>query len=196
MAHFANRRRFLQTAVGSSVGAWVATGVSGQAASPEGCRSRIRSQIPDAGGVARKFWIDPSIAAWRPGPWRKVHIEYHTSRHMPKLARAVRRGRVRRPVAGGARQRRDRLRQGHVRLFLLPEHARADAPEPLLRPSGGAGGGAEEAEHLGPRLLHADLESGTRRAASRMAGRPPARRQVPPQARGGFRRAEGVHEYR
>ena len=42
--------------------------------------------IPDAGGVARKFWIDPSIAAWRPGPWRKVHIEYHTSRHMPRLA--------------------------------------------------------------------------------------------------------------
>jgi len=41
--------------------------------------------IPASGGIAKKFWIDPSIAAWPPGPWRKVHIEYHTSRHMPRL---------------------------------------------------------------------------------------------------------------
>ena len=83
MAHRANRRGFLQAAVGSGVGAWVATGVSGQAEGPKNAGS---SAIPDAGGVAKKFWIDPSIAAWRPVPWRKVHIEYHTSRHMPKLA--------------------------------------------------------------------------------------------------------------
>ena len=83
MPHHANRRRFLQTAVGSSVGAWAATGGSSQAEAPKDARS---SEIPDAGGVAKKFWIDPSIAAWRPVPWRKVHIEYHTSRHMPKLA--------------------------------------------------------------------------------------------------------------
>jgi hypothetical protein len=83
MAHHANRRRFLQSAVGSSVGAWVATGGSGQAEAPKDAGS---SGIPDVGGVAKKFWIDPSIAAWRPVPWRKVHIEYHTSRHMPKLA--------------------------------------------------------------------------------------------------------------
>jgi hypothetical protein len=83
MAQLANRRRFLQAAVGSSVEAWVATGVSGQTEAPKGADS---SAIPDAGGVAKKFWIDPSIAAWRPVPWRKVHIEYHTSRHMPKLA--------------------------------------------------------------------------------------------------------------
>ena len=49
-------------------------------------RMLAQSAIPDAGGVAKKFWIDPGIAAWRPGPWRKVHIEYHTSRHMPRLA--------------------------------------------------------------------------------------------------------------
>src|SRR5215813_12267453 len=83
MPHHANRRHFLQTAVGSSVGAWAATGMSGQAETPKDAGS---SAIPDAGGVAKKFWIDPSIAAWRPVPWRKVHIEYHTSRHMPKLA--------------------------------------------------------------------------------------------------------------
>ena len=83
MSHPANRRRFLQTTAGSSVGAWVAAGVSGQAEAPKDAGP---SALPDAGGVARKFWIDPSIAAWRPGPWRKVHIEYHTSRHMPRLA--------------------------------------------------------------------------------------------------------------
>src|SRR5215472_15800830 len=83
MTHHTNRRRFLQTAVGSSVGAWVATGGSGQA---EASKDAGSAALPDAGGVAKKFWIDPSIAAWRPVPWRKVHIEYHTSRHMPKLA--------------------------------------------------------------------------------------------------------------
>src|SRR5262245_22765886 len=83
MPHPANRRRFLQTTAGSSVGAYFAAGVSGQAEEPKNAGS---AAIPDAGGVARKFWIDPSIAAWRPGPWRKVHIEYHTSRHMPRLA--------------------------------------------------------------------------------------------------------------
>jgi hypothetical protein len=83
MAHHANRRRFLRSAVGSSVGAWVATGGPGQAEAPKDVGS---ARIPDVGGVAKKFWADPSIAAWRPVPWRKVHIEYHTSRHMPKLA--------------------------------------------------------------------------------------------------------------
>jgi hypothetical protein len=52
----------------------------------EGAKDSGTSTIPDAGGIAKKTWIDPSIAAWRPNPWRKVHIEYHTSRHMPKLA--------------------------------------------------------------------------------------------------------------
>jgi hypothetical protein len=83
MAHPANRRRFLQAAVGSSVGAWVAAGVSGEAETSKDAGS---SAIPAADGVATKIWIDPSIAAWRPVPWRKVHIEYHTSRHMPRLA--------------------------------------------------------------------------------------------------------------
>src|SRR5262245_56388073 len=83
MPHHTNRRHFLQTAVGSSVGAWAATDVSGQAAGPKDAGT---SPLPDADGVAKKFWVDPSIAAWRSVPWRKVHIEYHTSRHMPKLA--------------------------------------------------------------------------------------------------------------
>ena len=83
MSHPANRRRFIKTTAGSSLGAWVAAGASGQAEAPKHADA---AAIPEAGGVARKYWIDPSIAAWRPGPWRKVHIEYHTSRHMPRLA--------------------------------------------------------------------------------------------------------------
>src|SRR5262245_49925707 len=83
MPRHTNRRHFLQTAVGSGVGAWAATDVSGQAAEPKDAGS---APLPDAGGVAKKLCIDPSIAAWRSVPWRKVHIEYHTSRHMPKLA--------------------------------------------------------------------------------------------------------------
>ena len=42
--------------------------------------------LPDAEGLAQKYWIDPSIAAWPAGPMRKVHIEYHTSKHVPRLA--------------------------------------------------------------------------------------------------------------
>ena len=160
--------------------------------SPEGCRlvgdsgcRRGRQEILDR-SQHRRMAARPVAE----GPHRIPYVPAYA-----EARRALRRGRVRRPIAGGARQRRDRLRQGHVRLFLLPEHARADAPEPLLRPPGGAGGGAAEAEDLGPGLLHADLESRARRAASRMAGRPQARRQVPPQARGDLRGAEGVHEY-
>jgi hypothetical protein len=83
MSHPANRRRFIQTTAGTSIGTWIAGGVSGRAEAAENASS---APIPDAGGVAKNFWIDPSIAAWPPGPWRKVHIEYHTSRHMPRLA--------------------------------------------------------------------------------------------------------------
>ena len=83
MSHLANRRSFIQTSAGSSMGAWIAANVSGQ---PEAPMNAGSAAIPAVGGLAKKFWIDPSIAAWRPSPWRKVHIEYHTSRHIPRLA--------------------------------------------------------------------------------------------------------------
>jgi hypothetical protein len=83
MPQRANRRRFMRKTAGSSIGALFASGVPGHALAPANAGP---AAIPDAAGVARKIWIDPSIAAWRPGPWRKVHIEYHTSRHMPRLA--------------------------------------------------------------------------------------------------------------
>jgi hypothetical protein len=91
MPHRTNRREFLRTAAGSSVGV-LATGTLPAKETKE---AKERPQIskpasgspaiPPSRGVATKFWIDPSIAAWRPSPWRKVHIEFHNSRHMPKL---------------------------------------------------------------------------------------------------------------
>src|ERR1043166_676108 len=88
MPHRTNRRQFLKTSAVSSIGLFVA----GNNPAQESKHSTQKAQVSGSGtlapssGVATKFWIDPSIAAWRPGPWRKVHIEYHTSRHMPKLA--------------------------------------------------------------------------------------------------------------
>ena len=84
MPHPTNRRRFMQTTAGSGIGLCLSGGLSAQGEAPKDASGSV--VIPDSAGVARKFWIDPSIAAWRPGPWRKVHIEYHTSRHMPRLA--------------------------------------------------------------------------------------------------------------
>src|SRR5690349_8464571 len=87
-----NRRHFLQAAAGSSLGVIAGKSVSAaHAADIDGDKNASKPDsdspaMPAASGVATKFWIDPSIAAWRPTPWRKVHIEYHTSRHMPNLA--------------------------------------------------------------------------------------------------------------
>jgi hypothetical protein len=83
MSHSDNRRHFIQTSAGTSILPFLHANLSTQAGAAKGTGS---ATIPGAGGVAKKFWIDPSIAAWAPGPWRKVHIEYHTSRHMPRLA--------------------------------------------------------------------------------------------------------------
>jgi len=91
MSRRTNRRRFLQATAGSSIGV-LAGGLSAQGANAhnepgEALKPASDSAaIPPSSGVAKRFWIDPGIAAWAPGPWRKVHIEYHTSRHMPRLA--------------------------------------------------------------------------------------------------------------
>src|SRR4029079_6325077 len=85
-----SRRKFLQATAGSSIGLMASGGVSahevGDLSKGAELPKPALSRLPASSGVATKFWIDPSIAAWRPGPIRKVHIEYHTSRHMPRLA--------------------------------------------------------------------------------------------------------------
>ena len=83
MSHRTNRRRFLQASAGSSVGMLVGGCLSPQNDKAPAEQGEIRepasssAPIAASGGIATRFWIDPSIAAWPPGPWRKVHIEYH-----------------------------------------------------------------------------------------------------------------------
>ena len=129
----ANRRRFLKSAVGSR-----RRGVGRHRrfrpqAQPEGRPARQRSRTPagwpgNSGSTPHRRVAACPVAE---GPHRVPYLPAHA-----EARRAVQRGRVRRPVAGGARQRRDRVRQGHVRVLLLPEQARADAPEPFVRPPG------------------------------------------------------------
>jgi hypothetical protein len=92
MSYRKNRRQFLQLTAGSSIGFLAGKSLSAQERNRANNNAGIStssaasSVLPESRGVATRFWIDPSIAAWRPGPWRKVHIEYHTSRHMQNLA--------------------------------------------------------------------------------------------------------------
>jgi hypothetical protein len=61
MSQPANRRRFLQATAGSSIGAWIAGGVSGQAEAPQDAGS---DAIPDAGCrlLRRPSWCRRSIS--------------------------------------------------------------------------------------------------------------------------------------
>jgi hypothetical protein len=81
-----SRREFLKLTALSSLGFLGGTSLAAQPTEkPSAAISGETGGAMKASGVARRFWIDPSIAAWPPGPWRKVHIEYHTSRHMLHL---------------------------------------------------------------------------------------------------------------
>src|ERR1043165_3187468 len=93
MSQRTNRRRFLQATAGSS--AVMVLRTAGNAAENDDLRkestrtletARDPAPLPEVKGLAPKYWIDPSIAAWPAGPMRKVHIEYHTSKHTPRLA--------------------------------------------------------------------------------------------------------------
>ena len=92
MSHPTSRRRFLRRTAESSLGVLVGGGVSAQdnkvLDKGDGTPKPISGSttIPESTGVATKLWIDPRMAVLPPGPMRKVHIEYHTSRHMPRLA--------------------------------------------------------------------------------------------------------------
>src|SRR5512139_525748 len=83
MSQRMNRRRFIQTTAASGMGALMPGSLPAQAGAEN--QTAGSSGIPAPGRLAGKCWIDPSIAAWPPGPWRKVHIEYHSSRHIPRL---------------------------------------------------------------------------------------------------------------
>ena len=180
MSHLTSRRRFLRASAGSTIGLFAAGGL--EAAETSDGRQETPGRKPAPGapgmveshGVATKFWIDPSIAAWRPGPWRKVHIEYHTSRHMPRLAERF-----------NADEFGDRLLAAHVNgatvfakdmygyCYFPSTHGRMH-PNLSFDLLGKQVAALAEAEDPGPGLLHDDPESSTCRAASGMADCPPA----------------------
>lgn len=43
----------------------------------------LASTVPDA--PRRGIWIDPKLAALRGKPWRKIHLDFHNSRHIPSV---------------------------------------------------------------------------------------------------------------
>jgi hypothetical protein len=78
-----SRRQFIAEAAASGLSL---SAVSALATDPVADNSPSHLETAgNAAGIARKYWIDPSVAAWPAGPWRKMHIEYHTSRHMLHL---------------------------------------------------------------------------------------------------------------
>jgi hypothetical protein len=84
MTHRTNRRQFIKETAASSIGLSGASLLKANDVEAQGSHQPVASAGKQV-GVAGKCWIDPSIAGWPAGPWRKVHIEYHTSRHMPRL---------------------------------------------------------------------------------------------------------------
>ena len=109
-----NRRQFLGR---------FATGVAGgsmtKALSAETAKKKVRdaesssgeaaghgsSSLADLGpgGIAKRFWIDPRLAAKVALPWRKIHIEFHNSQHVARIGERF-----------NADEFADRLVQAHV----------------------------------------------------------------------------------
>jgi hypothetical protein len=94
MSQPTNRRRFLQATASSSAVALLGTSTGLSAQTADAKREIAQNSetgegskpLPKSEGSTPKYWIDPSIAAWPAGPMRKVHIEYHTSKHISRLA--------------------------------------------------------------------------------------------------------------
>ena len=49
------------------------------------------SSLPDLGPaeIATRFWIDRRLAALPAWPWRKVHVEFHNSRYVPRIGKRL-----------------------------------------------------------------------------------------------------------
>jgi hypothetical protein len=91
----ASCRRFARKAVAVIAAVWGSAALEAQAdKSPITARSagnaasdRAANPAPDPepGRIATRFWIDPRQGALPSVPGRKVIIEYHNSKHMPRL---------------------------------------------------------------------------------------------------------------
>lgn len=58
--------------------------------------------------ATRPLWIDPRLQALPARPWRKIHLDYHNSQHMPGIGAAF-----------DAEEFGDRLVQGHVSAIVV-----------------------------------------------------------------------------
>src|SRR5262245_45578249 len=76
MLYAASRRRFVQTAANVIAAIWGAGDLRAQ---------RGKSRTAGSSGTATRFWIDPRMSELLPTPWRKVDIEFHNSRHIPRV---------------------------------------------------------------------------------------------------------------
>ena len=194
MSHPANRRQFIQTTAGASFASWVGAAGTASSGTPErgwvrgdsGCTAvspRNSGSIPALphggpahGGRSTSNTIRLGICRGSPSDSTRTSSVTDCWRRMSMVPRSS-------------------PRTCTVIRYFPSTHGRMH-PNLSFDLLGAQVAALQEAEDLGPGLLHADLESRTCRSASRMVGRPPARRQVSSQARGDLRRAEGVHEYR
>ena len=76
MKRTVNRRQFLAT---------IGTGVVAAQVMPLYGSESPKSLSISASDDAPKFWIDPRYAKQKKMPWRKVHLDFHNSKYVPKI---------------------------------------------------------------------------------------------------------------
>jgi len=76
MKRTVNRRQFSAT---------IGTGVVAAQVMPLYGSESPKSLSISASGDAPKFWIDPRYARQKKMPWRKVHLDFHNSKYVPKI---------------------------------------------------------------------------------------------------------------
>jgi hypothetical protein len=90
------RRQFLSTLTTSVAGLGLAAQTPAEAREKRKAgrgaarQAEAGKQAPPAvslgpGGIVTKFWIDQRLAALPARPWRKVHLDFHNSQHIPRI---------------------------------------------------------------------------------------------------------------
>jgi len=50
-----------------------------------GAAAPLASQERQSTGLVQRFWCDPKIASLPRRPWRKIHLDFHNSKHVPGI---------------------------------------------------------------------------------------------------------------
>ena len=83
-----NRRAFLARAT-SGMAALTLTADAGAQTGGRVSREKAKALPPPAdlgpAGLAKKYWLDPRLQALPSRPWRKIHLDFHNSQHVPKI---------------------------------------------------------------------------------------------------------------